>query len=507
MEVRTFMKITVSTELITSTATDCLIVTYCEDQDTVKGYTNRVDKALDGRISQLISEKEVTGKLGEVTMLHNWGKIAAKRTLVVGLGKEEKLTIDKIRDSIGIAARYAAKKGIKQVAFAVSNYYVERKFWNTVDAVQAVVEGVELGSYSYKGYKKDNEKQGIEECIMIVKPEMERGAIDAGITRADVAATSTRLARDLVNEPGNLMNPDILAQKATEIAEKRNIDITVLNKNQLEDLGMGALLGVGQASANEPKMIVLKYNGEPESKDILGFVGKGVTFDSGGIQVKPDEHMGDMKTDMAGAAAVLGAMDAIGELQPHVNVIAVIPTCENMIGANNLKPGDVITSFSGKSIEIVHTDAEGRLILADGISYAKHLGATKIVDVATLTGSVISALGHTASGIMSNNDGLLEEVKSAARLSGEKVWELPNFEEYQELIESKIADVKNDAGRAAGCIQGGVFLGAFAEDTPWLHMDIAGTATTEKDTGHNPAGATGVAVRTLLQTAIRFGGQ
>lgn len=501
------MKITVSTELITSVATECLIVTYCEDQDTVKGYTNRVDKALDGRITQLIAEKEVTGKHGEVTMMHNWGKIAAKRTLVIGLGKEEKLTIDKIRDALGIAARYAAKKGIKQVAFAVSNYYVERKFWNTVDAVQAVVEGVELGSYNFQGYKNEKKTQCIEECIMIVKPEMERGAIDAGITRADVLATSTRLARDLVNEPGNLMNPEILAKRAKEMAESRNLEVEILNKSDLEQLGMGALLGVGQASANEPKMIVIKYNGDQESKDILGFVGKGVTFDSGGIQVKPDEHMGDMKTDMAGAAAVIGAMDAIGELQPHVNVIAVIPTCENMIGANNLKPGDVITSFSGKTIEIVHTDAEGRLILADGLSYAKHLGATKLVDVATLTGSVISALGHTTTGIMSNNGQLLEEIKIAARLSGEKVWELPYFEEYQELMESEIADVKNDAGRPAGCIQGGVFLGAFAEDTPWVHMDIAGTATTEKDKGHNPAGATGVAVRTLVQLAIRFGGK
>ena len=466
-----------------------------------------MDKALDGRITQLIAEKEVTGKHGEVTMMHNWGKIAAKRTLVIGLGKEEKLTIDKIRDALGIAARYAAKKGIKQVAFAVSNYYVERKFWNTVDAVQAVVEGVELGSYNFQGYKNEKKTQCIEECIMIVKPEMERGAIDAGITRADVLATSTRLARDLVNEPGNLMNPEILAKRAKEMAESRNLEVEILNKSDLEQLGMGALLGVGQASANEPKMIVIKYNGDQESKDILGFVGKGVTFDSGGIQVKPDEHMGDMKTDMAGAAAVIGAMDAIGELQPHVNVIAVIPTCENMIGANNLKPGDVITSFSGKTIEIVHTDAEGRLILADGLSYAKHLGATKLVDVATLTGSVISALGHTTTGIMSNNGQLLEEIKIAARLSGEKVWELPYFEEYQELMESEIADVKNDAGRPAGCIQGGVFLGAFAEDTPWVHMDIAGTATTEKDKGHNPAGATGVAVRTLVQLAIRFGGK
>lgn len=501
------MKIRVSGENITSIVTECLIVTYCENQDNVKGYTRTVDSALEYRISQLIAEKEITGKLGEVTLLHNWGKIPARCTLVIGLGKEDKLTIEKIRDALGTAARYAASKGMKQVVFGVSNYYVEKKFWNTVDAVQAVVEGVELGSYSFRGFKKEKESKTIEDCILVVDPELEKGAIFAGMERADVAATSTKLARDMVNQPANLMTPAILAEQAIEVARNHNLEYSVLNKAEIEAQGMGALLGVGKASVNEPKMIVLKYNGAPDSREVLGFVGKGVTFDSGGIQVKPDEHMGDMKTDMAGAAAVIAAMDAIGTLQPHVNVIGVIPACENMIAGNNLKPGDIIHSLSGKTIEIVHTDAEGRLILADGISYAKQLGATKLVDVATLTGSVISALGHAVTGVMGNNQEWLEELKVAARIAGEKVWELPNYEEYQEYIESEIADIKNDAGRPAGCIQGGIFIGAFADETPWVHMDIAGTATTEKDKGHNPAGATGVAVRTLIQLAIRFGGK
>ncbi|MED0669158.1 leucyl aminopeptidase [Aneurinibacillus aneurinilyticus] len=502
------MKVKISTETISSIATDCLIVTYCEDQDTVKGYAKSVDAALEHRISQLIAEKEIRGTFGEVTLLHNWGKIPAKRTLILGLGKEKELTAAKVRDAIGIAARHAQKKGIKNVTFGVSNYYVEKRFWNPVDIVQGVVEGVELGTYTFSGYKKREEQPSvIEEFILVVSGDLEQSAIQAGLERADSAAYATNLARDLVNEPGNKMTPAILAERAREVAHRRNMEVKVLNKAELEELGMGALLGVGQASTNEPKMVVIKYNGAADSKEVLGYVGKGITFDTGGIQVKPDEGMGEMKTDMAGAAAVIAAMDGIGALQPHVNVIAVIPTCENMISGNNLKPADVITSFSGKTIEIVHTDAEGRLILADGVAYAKHQGATKLVDVATLTGSVVSALGHAATGMITNNAEWLEEVKSAARIAGEKVWELPNFEEYQEYIKSEIADIKNDAGRPAGCIQGGIFIGAFAEDTPWVHLDIAGTAVTDKDKGHNPAGATGVAVRMLIQLAIRFGGK
>lgn len=498
------MQIKISTEKISTIATDCLIVTYCEDQDNVKGYTKTVDEALEHRISQLIAEKEIKGKFGEVTLLHNWGKIPAKRTLVLGLGKEDKLTVGKVRDAIGIAARYAQEKGVKNITFGVSNYYVEKKLWNPVDIVQGVIEGVKLGTYHFPGYKRKEEtSNSLRDFILVVDSGLRQDAIQAGIERAEAAAYATNLARDMINEPGNKMTPEVLAERAKQIAYRRNLDITVLNKSDLEELGMGALLAVGQASANEPKMIVMKYMGAPESKEVLGFVGKGITFDTGGIQVKPDEHMGEMKTDMAGAAAVIAAMDAIGALRPHVNVMAVVPACENMIAGNNLKPADVITSFAGKTIEVTHTDAEGRLILADGVAYAKHLGATKLVDVATLTGAVIVALGYAATGLITNNEEWAEEVKAAAQIAGEKVWQLPNYEEYQEYIESTIADLKNDDGRPAGCIQGGIFIGAFAEDTPWVHLDIAGTATVKKDTGHNPAGATGVAVRTLLQLAIR----
>lgn len=499
------MNVKISTEPISSIATDCLIVTYCEGQDNVKGYTKAVDEALEHRISQLIAENEIKGKFGELTVLHNWGKIPARRTLVLGLGKEAKVTVEKVRDAIGIAARYAKQKGFRNITFGVSHYYIEKNLWNPVDIIQGVVEGAVLGTYQFKGYKKKEEQeQGAPDLVLVVDKELREEAIQAGIERAEAASYATNLARDLVNEPGNKMTPAVLAERAKQIAHHRNIDITILHKKDLEELGMGALLGVGQASANEPKMIVMKYMGAADSKDVIGLVGKGVTFDTGGIQVKPDEGMGEMKTDMAGAAAVIATMDAVGALRPHVNIIAVIPTCENMIAGNNLKPGDVISSFGGKNIEIIHTDAEGRLILADGVAYAKHLGATKLVDVATLTGAVITALGYAATGLITNDEQWANDVKAAARIAGEKVWELPNFEEYQEYIESEIADIKNDAGRPAGCIQGAIFIGAFVGETPWVHLDIAGTATTKKDKGHYPAGATGVAVRTLLQLAIRY---
>lgn len=498
------MNIKISTDPISSIATDCLVVSYCEGQDTVKGYTKSVDEALEHRISQLIAGKEIKGTFGEIVLLHNWGKIPAKRVLVIGMGKENKLTVEKVRDGIGLAGRYAKQKGIRNLTFGISNYYMEKTLWNPVDIVQGVVEGILLGTYQFSGYKKKEEReQGIEDFTLVVDGKLRQDAIRAGIERAQAASYATNIARDLVNEPANRMTPAILAEKAKQIAHQRNLDITILHKKDIEELGMGALLGVGQASSNEPKMIVMKYMGAPETKETIGFIGKGVTFDTGGIQVKPDEGMGDMKTDMAGAAAVIAAMDAIGALRPHVNIIAVVPTCENMIAGNNLKPGDVIQSFAGKTIEIVHTDAEGRLILADGVAYAKHLGATKLVDVATLTGAVITALGYVATGFVTNEEQWADEVKEAAQIAGEKVWELPNFEEYQEYIESEIADLKNDAGRPAGCIQGAIFIGAFAGDTPWVHLDIAGTATTKKDKGHYPAGATGVAVRTLLQLAIR----
>jgi leucyl aminopeptidase len=342
-------------------------------------------------------------------------------------------------------------------------------------------------------------------AIWLSVPSLAESAVEVGIERGQVFSRSTNLARYLVNEPANFLTPLKLAKEAKQVAERRGLSIEVFYEERLIEMGMNGLLTVAKGSAQSPAMIVISYKGAPDSNEVLGLIGKGITFDSGGLQIKSMNGMEDMKGDMAGAASVIGAMDAIGTLKPHCNVIAVIPTCENMTSGNAYRPGDVIKTFSGKTIEVHNTDAEGRIVLAEGISYAKRLGATKLVNVATLTGAIVVALGYETSGLMTNNDDWSHEVKTAARIAGELVWELPMFDEYEEYVESKIADVKNDAGYVAGAIQGGMFLRVFAEDTPWVHLDIAGTAYAEEENGIHLKGATGSSVRTLVQLAIRFG--
>lgn len=499
------MQFKVSTESIVTLASDCIVLTTTEDKDMLLGLAKQVDEQMDHRISQLIAEKEIRGKFGEVTLLHTWGKIPAKRVLVLGLGKEDKLTIERARDAFAIAARKAQSIGFKELTIAISQKY--KDIWNPVDLGQAVVEAILLGTYEFKPYKTQKESQNKLERIIVSVDGISISAVEAGVERGQVFAESQNLARDLVNAPANKITPTILADKAKEMAKKNHLEINILNKEQIEELNMGAFLAVSQGSAEPPKMIVMKYNGAPEAKEVIGFVGKGITFDSGGIQIKPEKNMDYMKDDMAGAAAVIGAMNAIAILKPHVNVIGVVPACENMPSGNATHPGDVVETFSGKTVEIKHTDAEGRLILADAISYSKHLGATKIVDIATLTGSVVSTLGHSMTGLFTNDHEWGKEFKEAAKITGEKFWELPLDDDYSELIESDIADLKNDAGFGAGAIQGAMFLKSFADDTPWIHLDIAGTANVPTTKGINLKGATGVMVRSLTALALRFAGK
>ncbi len=499
------MQFKVSTEPIVTLASDCIILTTTEDKDMLLGLAKQVDEKMEHRISMLLAEKEITGKFGEVTIMHTWGKIPAKRVLVLGLGKEEKLTLERARAAYAIAARKAQSIGVKELTVAVSQKY--KSLWNPVDLGQAVVEAIVLGTYKFEPYKTKKDSENKIERIIVSVSEISVSAVEAGVERGQIFAESQNLARDLSNAPANKMTPTILAEKAMEIAKKHHLDIEILDKNEIEKMNMGAFIAVGKGSEEPSKMIVLKYLGAPESKDVIGFIGKGVTFDSGGIQIKPEKNMDEMKGDMAGAAAVLGAINAIGSLEPHVNVIGIIPATENMVSGSAIHPGDVVETFSGKTVEIKHTDAEGRLILADAISYAKHLGASKLVDIATLTGSVISALGHHMTGLFTNNDEWIKEVKEAAKISGEKVWQMPLDDDYFELIESQIADIKNDGGFPAGAIQGGMFLKEFADTTPWVHLDIAGTADLSETNGINPKGLTGVGVRTLIALALRFAGK
>ena len=301
------------------------------------------------------------------------------------------------------------------------------------------------------------------------------------------------------------MTPTKMAWHAGEIAKQYGLELSVLEREDMKNNGMGALLAVAQGSIEAPKLIVLKYLGNPGEQEIVAYVGKGITFDSGGISLKPSQNMDEMKGDMAGGGAVLGAMLAIAQLKPKINIVAIVPCTENMPSGSAYRPGDIITSMSGKTIEVVNTDAEGRLILADAITYAKKLGATKIIDVATLTGACVVGLGSFYSGVITNNRDWLEKITTAARQTGEKMWELPNDEEYLGQIKSSIADLKNSGGRPGGAITAGLFIGRFAGKTPWVHIDIAGTSDTDKEKGYNLKGGTGVGVRTLIQLATTLG--
>ncbi len=487
-------------EPLASLATDAIVVFHYQERESVLGVAREIDEALGYRISNLISLGEISGERNEVTALHNWGKIPSGRVFVIGLGKENQLDLNKFKNAVAAVARTAKNKGVKSLGIGCPSFIIER--YNAVDVVQSIVEGIEFGAYEHHSYKKEQKNNQIE-SVWISNHILRETAFEAGTERGQIFARATNYARYLVNEPGNRLTPAKLAEEARQIAEKRNLKADILDLNRLKELGMHALLSVAQAAAYDPFMIVLSYQGAPDSKEVLGLIGKGVTFDAGGLQIKPAKGMDEMKDDMAGAAAVLAALDAIGELQPHCNVLAVIPACENGVGHQAYRPGDVIPTFSGKTIEVHHTDAEGRVILADAISYAKQLGVTKMVDVATLTGAISIALGHEATGLMSNNEEWAKEVKSSARIAGERVWELPMYEEYEEYLKSDIADLKNEGGHPAGAIQGGLFLKAFAEETPFVHLDIGGTVQVPEEKGIYVKGATGVMARTLIQLAMR----
>lgn len=486
-------------EPLTEIAIDAVVVFHAENRMNTQGFTRVIDELLEFRISQLISCGEITGAYGEITVIHLFGQIPAERVIVLGLGKEERIDLKRLKQVIGLGIQRVEEMKLRQIAIGSPLPFLEQ--FQTVDWIQAIVEGAELAAYIPPKISNQQMDKHLH-TIWLSALDYSLTVIDRGLMRGRILANATNFARYLTDQPANWMTPDILEKKAIEIAEKNGLGIEVLEYQDLKRLGMNALLTVGKGSQYPPRMIVLNYQGSPRRKETYALIGKGVTFDSGGLQIKKDLEMYGMKRDMAGAAAVLAVMDAISKIGSYKNVIAVLPVCENVIDANAMRPDDVIQTFSGKTVEISHTDSEGRLILADAISYAISLGATKIIDIATLTGAIIVALGTEATGLMTNDMHWGLQVKRAARAAGERTWELPLFEEYEEFLESDIADLKNDDGSEAGAIQAGMFLKQFAEDVPWVHLDIAGTAENRKQKGAMRKGATGVGVRTLLQLLI-----
>jgi leucyl aminopeptidase len=491
------MEVTVSSGDITRIEAGAIIVYAFEGETSLEGETARIDRAMGGAISQLVSAGEIKGKLNQSVIIHTFGKLSALRVVVVGLGNKADLTIDKLRGAVAEVCRFLQKRNVSTAVTVVVGQGIEK--FSLVDSVQAMAEGALLGLYTFRKHiTKAPENREFTRLTIVDSNGGKLANIQEGARIGGIIATATNLARDMVNEPANFMTPTDLAAVANDVAHTHNLEITILERDQVRELGMGAFLGVAQGSQQPPKFIVLRYNGKQTDGIDVALVGKGITFDSGGISIKPSEGMGAMKGDMAGGASVIATIGAIAKLKARVNVIAIIAATENLPGGTALKPGDVLKSISGKTIEIITTDAEGRLTLADAISYARKQGARTIIDVATLTGAIQVALGNICTGVFGNNQDLVDKIISAGKQAGEYAWQMPMFEEYKEQNKSDVADIKNSGGRSGGSITAAQFLGEFAGDTSWVHLDIAGTADTDKERGYMVKGATGVPVRTLV---------
>ena len=480
---------------------DAIVVNLFEGVEQPGGATGAVDRVLGGTITKLIEQGEIKGKLNEVSMIHSMGKIPARVVAVAGLGKQSEFNLDTIRNVSAETCRALRKINCRKVATVVHGGGaggVEPEL-----ASQAITEGSILGLYSFRKHiTKEPDYKDIDEVLIVEMDAARLQMLENGCQRGRIIAEAANLARDLVNEPANYMTPTDMVKVAEKLAGGYGLDLTVFEREQMEKEGMGALLGVARGSHQPPKFMILSYKGDEASSETLGFVGKGITFDSGGISIKPSENMAEMKGDMAGAAAVTAAISAIAQLKPKINVTAIIPATENLPGGSATKPGDVLKAFSGKTIEVVNTDAEGRLILADALAYAVKQGLSPLVDVATLTGACHIALGDICSGVFGNNQEFADKVIKAGSASGERLWQMPMYAEYKEKNKSDVADIKNSGGRWGGAITAAQFLAEFVDDTPWLHVDIAGTFMADKDRGYQVKGATGVGVRTLVNLAL-----
>jgi leucyl aminopeptidase len=479
---------------------DAIVVNLFEGVEQPGGATAAVDKALDGAISSLISRGGIKGKFGEVNIVHTFGKLPSRMVAIAGLGKSQDFNIDKIRGVVGEFCRALRKLNCHRIATILHGAGMGGV--ELESSAAAIAEGALLGLYSFTKYKKP-EYEDIEEMLIVVREKEEVPILEAAIGNGKLVASATNFARDMVNEPANYMTPTQMTEAAKEIASKYNLEFKVFDREDMEAMGMGALLGVAKGSNQPPKLITLSYKGDKRSEKTLGLLGKGITFDSGGISIKPSEGMGDMKDDMAGAAAVVTALGAIAQLKLKINVTAIVPATENLPSGTALKPGDVLKASNGKTIEVISTDAEGRLILADALSYAQKLGLSPLIDLATLTGACRVALGTLYSGLFSNNQALVDKVLRAAARTGERMWQMPLPEEYKEQNKSEIANVKNTGNRYGGAITAALFLSEFVDNTPWVHIDIAGTAFSNKESGYIIKGATGVGVRTLVELALR----
>jgi leucyl aminopeptidase len=512
------MKIKIANSDPAQFETEALVVLVIDggDKDNNKPEFQAKADAFSKAAADLVASKEITGRLLETTTLHKPDGLKAKRLLVVGCGKAKNFTSYELRKVAGAAVR-ALKKNAKSIAIvapenwggnanSASQSTLAFERGGLKEAVKAIAEGAVVANTDYNYYHSDRKQQEIDEFTILVPANADVKALEHAANAGQIIGESQNFARDLVNEPGNKMTPTILGQRARKMAADVGLQCEVYSEDKLHELKMGAFWSVSQGSPEPPALIILKYEpaGAPQ-QPVLGLVGKGITFDTGGISIKPADGMEKMKYDMAGGAAMLGAMRAIALLKPNVRVISVVCAAENMPSGTAQKPGDVQIAMSGKSIEIINTDAEGRLVLADGLHYAKQLGATHLIDAATLTGACVVALGGINAGVFANDEDYFNRFAGALKKSGEKMWRLPVDEEYKELIKSPIADIKNTGGRYGGAITAAMFLKEFVGETPWIHLDIAGVAWQEESCPFIAKGPSGIAVRSLVELVKSFG--
>lgn len=491
------MKVLVKKGKLQDVKSQAVILALFQDEKELTGNSLLIDQAGSGLITELLNNGDFAGKPSQVAVVYTRGAIPAQRIALVGLGKADEVNLEKIRAAFSRVMQHLRSLSIKEAATSIDmNILPDKK----EKVVQAAVEGALLGLYQYTPYKTVGREDIREmEQLSIIVEEGNFSLIEAAVKNAQIIAAGVYLTRDLISAPSNEMTPTILAKKAGEIARKKNVSCKVFDKSKMKKLGMNSLLGVASGSSEEPKFIILKYSGGKRREAPVVLVGKGLTFDTGGICIKPAEKMDEMKTDMSGGAAVMGTIMVAADLQLPLNIVGLIPSTENMPGGSACKPGDILKSYSGKTIEVINTDAEGRLILADALAYASEFKPAAVIDIATLTGACIIALGDDVIGMLGNDDKLKESIRNASGETGELVWELPLFEHYHELIKSDIADYKNTGGRAAGTITAAAFLSKFVGDFPWVHLDIAGPAWSTKDKPYIPKGAAGVTVRLLTE--------
>jgi len=490
---------------ITRAAADVVVVNLFEGVKAPGGGTGAVDRALGGAISETIRLGDLSGKANEFVLLYTHGRIPAPRVVVAGLGKAAEFTVDSVRNLAGNLVRYLRRPGIETVATIAHGAGIAGL--PPAACAQAIAEGALLGGYRFTrrkgtGTKDENGAEGPKRLIIVEHDAAKVPEMQAAVERGRILAEAVNFARDLANEPSNYATPTVIAERAQELAHELGLECEVLERADAERMGMGAFLAVARGTDEPPKMIRLAYRGKGGEGYDLALIGKGITFDTGGISLKPAQNMEAMKADMTGAVSVIAAIGAIARLKAKVDVVAIAPAAENVPGEHATKPGDVAVALDGKTIEIINTDAEGRLVLADAICWARKLGARRIVDVATLTGAVSVALGDQCYALLTNDETLASQVEAAARAAGERTWRLPMFKEYEEQLKSDVADLKNTGGRNAGTITGAKFIERFVEGTPWVHLDIAGVDMAEKDRGWIVKGASGQAVRPLIHLAL-----